>query len=130
MEASNAEIAEIDAQLLGNWVGKYPHLRLIHCIVDNDDIKDAFIHRNKTTRGRLEIENRNHTESVWSKIADKWNDPQFEPVTEDMTSEHSDFKADIIDHELVADLAPATAEKVEKKWATVKNELTRIIANW
>ena len=60
----------------------------------------------------------------------KWNDPQFEPVTEDMTSEHSDFKADIIDHELVADLAPATAEKVEKKWATVKNELTRIIANW
>ena len=130
MEASNAEIAEIDAQLLGNWVGKYPHLRLIHCIVDNDDIKDAFIHQNKTTRVRLENENRNHTESVWSKIADKWNDPQFEPVTEDMTSEHSDFKADIIDHELVADLAPATAEKVEKKWATVKNELTRIIANW
>ena len=30
MEASNAETVEIDAQLLGNWVGKYPYLRLIH----------------------------------------------------------------------------------------------------
>jgi hypothetical protein len=130
MEASNAETAEIDAQMLGNWVGKNPYLRLIHSIVDNDDIKGAFIHRNRISRGRLEIENQNHTESVWSKIADMWNNPQFMPVTENMTSVHSDFKADVIDHELVAHLAPATAEKVEKKWATVKNELTRIIANW
>ena len=77
---SNAETAEIDAQLIGNWVGKYPYLRLIHCIVDNDDIKDAFIHRNKTTRGRSEIENRNHTVSVWSKIADTWNNPSDLPA--------------------------------------------------
>ena len=26
-----------------NWVGKYPYMQLIHCLVDNDNIKHAYL---------------------------------------------------------------------------------------
>jgi hypothetical protein len=78
----------------------------------------------------MSIENRKQNVSVWTMISSKWNDPDFDVITEDHTSIHSDFVVDVISHEDVADLTPATPEKVEDKWATVKKELTRIIANW
>lgn len=31
-------------ELKGNWVGKNPILRMIHCLIDFDDIKYSFIH--------------------------------------------------------------------------------------
>ena len=132
LEASAVEIATNDAKLGGggNWMGKLPYLRLIHAIIDNPEIKHAFIHRAKLPPGRMSIEQRKHTVSVFAMIAEKWNDTDFDAITEDHTSVHSDFTSCIISHEDVADLAPATPEKVEDKWASVKNELTRVIANW
>ena len=58
--AHDAKQAETDA-LEKQWRGKYPFLRLIHCIVDNDDAKRAFLQRNNLPSDRLSIENRNST---------------------------------------------------------------------
>ena len=131
LEALAVEKVKDDEKLGGgNWIGKLPYLRLIHAIIDNPEIQHAFIHRCKLPPGRMTIEQRKHTVSVFTMISDKWNDPEFYVVTEDHTSVHSDFISSVISHEDVADLAPATPEKVEDKWASVKNELTRVIANW
>ena len=43
----------------GNWVGKYPYLRLIHAIIDDNDIKTAYLRRLHIPGGRMAVENRN-----------------------------------------------------------------------
>ena len=112
-------------------MGKYPFLQVLNAIIDNNDIKASFLCQAELPSGRMAIENRVYIVSVLTKIAEAWNDPTFEPLTEALTDEHTDFSdADIITHDLVAHMTPATAEKVELKWNEVKNELTQIIGNW
>jgi len=48
----------------GNWIGKYPHLRLIHAIVDDNEIKTAYLHRLVIPNGRMAIENRRTLEAI------------------------------------------------------------------
>ena len=36
-----------------NWTGNIPHLLLIHCIVDDDNVKDAYLHSLKSHEQRL-----------------------------------------------------------------------------
>ena len=40
-----------------NWVGKYPMHRLIHALVDHDEIKRAFLMRHNLPNGRMTVEN-------------------------------------------------------------------------
>ena len=67
------------------------------------------------------VENRNTPKSkaasVWAMMSWKWNDPQL--PTSVLTDLHSDYSHPIvIDHDVVADMAPAvTLEKVKEKWA-------------
>jgi hypothetical protein len=42
----------------GNWIGKYPHLCLIHAIIDFNDIKAAYQTRLNLPSGRMVVENR------------------------------------------------------------------------
>ena len=78
-----------------NWVGKYPMLRMIHALVDHDDIKRAFHTRNNAPDGCMAVENRNMAEtraaSVWLLIVEKWNDPLFLPIMGVLLNVHSDF---------------------------------------
>ena len=79
----------------------------------------------------MAIENRLHIVSVWTRIAEVWNDTIFEPLTKALPHEHTDFsESEIITHDLVGHMSIATAEKVELKWNEIKNALTRIIGNW
>jgi hypothetical protein len=67
------------------WSGKYPMLQLIHALIDHDDTKTAFLRHHDLPGGRMVVENHNtieaHMASVWQMIADKWNDPNFLPIT-------------------------------------------------
>jgi len=78
----------------GNWIGKYPHLRLIHCIIDFNDIKTAYQNRLNVPSGRMDVENRKQpavlAANVWHMVAAKWNDTSFQPVTS-VKATHSDF---------------------------------------
>ena len=133
-EAADAKKMEKES-LEKSWTGSLPYLRLIHCLIEHDEIKSAFLRRYDIAAGRMEMENRNSTEkkskSVCQMIAEKWNDPLFEPTTEELPEIHSDFINDeTIFHHLVEKMSKATAEKCEGKFSTMIVELNRVIGNW
>lgn len=118
-----------------NWHGKYPHLRLIHAMVDHDNIKRAYITRGHLPSGRMTVENRNtqatKDKSVWKLLADKWNDPLYFPVTSVKENTHSDFSRPIaLSFEIVSHMQPATVEKVQEKWSSMVLALNRVIQKW
>ena len=134
VEAFDAAKAEKEL-LERNWTGKYPYLRLIHSIVDSDEIKKAFLHRNDIDTTRMTVENRNsvdkRSKTVWELVALKWNDADYIPVTEELPELHSDFCVDeTIHHNLVSDMALATPEKCQGKFSGMMVELGRVIKNW
>ena len=134
VEAFDAAKAEKEL-LERNWTGKYPYLRLIHSIVDSDEIKKAFLHRNDIDTTRMTVENRNlvdkRSKTVWELVALKWNDADFISVTEELPELHSDFCVDeTIHHNLVSDMALATPEKCQGKFSGMMVELGRVIKNW
>ena len=64
------ETSQNDEKLAaGKWMEKYPFLRVLHAIIDNEDIKGSFLRRAELPSGRMAIENRAHIVSVWTKIA-------------------------------------------------------------
>ena len=117
---------------VGNW-NATACMRLIHSLTDNDAIKSKFLNRLNLPAGRASIENRQEARAtdVWHLMADKWNDRNFAPETVSFPELHTDFTfTEVILHDDVADLTPATAEKVEEKWASMTLEMNRCIANW
>ena len=60
------KVSEKD-QLERNWYGRYPYLCLIHVVLDNDDIKHAFLSWH-------DIPSSCHA-TEWEMIAKLWNDP-------------------------------------------------------
>ena len=119
----------------GNWIGKYPHLRLIHAVIDDNEIKRAYLNRLNVPSGRMAVENRNtaaaRASNVWQMVANKWNDPLFLPITSLKPDTHSDFSLPIaLSYESVNKLQPASVEKVEEKWNSMILALKRGIQNW
>lgn len=118
-----------------NWTGKQPHLRLIHCLIDNDEVKQAYLRRNDIPQGRLHIDNRNSVEkrnkSVWEMMADQFNDPDFNPVTEELPMLHSDFiNSEDIGYSTVEDISQATPEKCQSKFTAMILQMNRCITKW
>lgn len=116
------------------WVQKYPYLRLIHAVVDDNVIKAAYIRRLQVPSGRMAVENRRTpaaiASNVWHMVSDKWNDESFSPTTS-VKETHSDFARPIsIPFEVVSQFQMATPEKVEEKWNQMNLALKRCIQNW
>ena len=109
---------------------------LIHAIVDNEKIKRAYIHRNNVPSDRMSIENRNTAEAkaanVWQRVADKWNDITFAPVTESAPDLFHDYFAvsETIPHHKVAAFLPPTADKAKERFESMMTVLKRIIPKW
>ena len=116
------------------WRGELPVLRFIHCLVENDSIKQAFIQSMKTLT-RDELDARNSAEharvDVWQLIADKWNDRSFNPRTNPYPTLHS-FFADAIDcsYDKVATMGKCTPERTRKKWSHLRAQLLVVKKNW
>jgi hypothetical protein len=59
-----------------SWTGKYPHLCLIHAIIDDNDIKAAYKSWLHVLSGRMAVENRRTpaaiSSNVWHMVAKKW----------------------------------------------------------
>jgi len=119
----------------GSWIGKYPHLWLIHSVLDENEIKRACLSRLNVPGDRMALENPNtpkaRAANVWQMVAMKRNDPTFLPVTSVKPETHSDFSLPIaLSFESVNKLQPATADKVESKWNEMVLALKRGIQNW
>ena len=65
-----------------DWKGT--HVAEIHCLIEDDGIKSAFICRHNS-KDRMQLENRNSADkrdlTVWELISVKWNDRDFNPKT-------------------------------------------------
>ena len=48
-----AEVADNGAKKYNSWTGKYPYLQLIHAIVNDDNIKHAYIHHKNIPSSRM-----------------------------------------------------------------------------
>ena len=132
-------IEESDTQsdaLEGRWSGDEPMLRLIHCLIDFDHIRDLFVHRNDSM-DRNTLENRNSTEkrasTCWELMSDKWNDPEFNPQTivfetDGQCDELQQGKS--LDYSSVKHFAAATPEKCKIKFGEMMVALKRIIQHW
>ena len=106
-DEARKEEADENAQLgSGNW-NSTACFRLIHTLIDFDDIKQQFLKRMNLPPGRSSVENREQlrASSVWQKMADKWNDKSFAPETVAMPDVYTEFSfSDIILHSEVAHL--------------------------
>jgi hypothetical protein len=121
--------SEIDREPVGlNWTGKIPYLRLIHCVVD-ESIKPFYIARYDTQPGRSDVENRNSSVrelNVWEKIANLWNDENFEPDTLVFPDLHPfEFvSSEKLSFDKVEKLAKATPVKVKENLAKMTLAMT------
>ena len=116
-----------------SWIHKAPYIRLIHCLIDSDEIRSAFLRRNTFARTRLELDGCNAADaplSCWEMMAILWNDPTFCPKTY-IVSMHEDFSSEMsIPYDEVAGLIPATAEGCKEKVTNMLVNLGRIISRW
>ena len=94
-------------------------LWLIHCLIEDDAIKSAFIRRHNS-KDRMQLDSRNSAEkrdlTVWELMSAKWNDREFNPKTMILDIEgQTEFLEEIpLDYSSVQHFASATPDKCEK----------------
>jgi hypothetical protein len=132
MEAAKAEAEMLESK---RWQGESPYLRLIHCGIDHDEIKMAFLRRHDLSSSRMELENRNsvakRNKTVWELVSKKWNDIDFSFQTACIGHLHSDFtESKFHFHSDVENMMIATPEKCEQKYQSMVSELSKRIEKW
>jgi hypothetical protein len=131
-QAMVEEKETIQALKHGAWTGRTPYLRLLHCITDCDATRTAFLHRNDVME-RAELDAQSSTErpkTGYEMVAQKWNDPTFNPTTVVSTC-HDDFMCVYdLSHRHVASLTPADSVAIKNRLSTIRIVLLRMIQNW
>ena len=121
-------------QLEINWCGRDPYLHLIHTLMDNNNIKHAFLSQNDIPLGHLAIENHkseDHNPTAWEMIANLWNDLKFMPFAEALGELHSDCSVEeLLTFDIVQEMVTATPEKCEEKIISMVLQLNCVISNW
>jgi hypothetical protein len=116
----------------GAWSGSIPYLRLIHCILDCDATRSAYLRRNEVKK-RDELDAANspvQCKTGYAIIADCWNDPEFNPKTT-VSSCHVDFASEIpLPYSKVARLLPADSLGVQNRLSNIRATMLRIIDKW
>ena len=117
-----------------SWTGKYPYLRLIHCLIDFQKTRRMYLYRDSADPTQYSCENRNNPEksreTVWEVLSNQWNDSDFELTTRGLEHLHSDFKEESLCFEQVKYMTKADPEKIHSKFAAMVVEMGRCIANW
>ena len=116
------------------WSGDIPNLRLIHCLIDFEDVRTAFLN-SFNTKTRLEVDGRNTLNSMkkcpWKMISDKWNDEAYNPCTTQIFTLHDDFCEKIdLSFSHVSKMEECTPSKAKDKFYKMKNDLIVVKNNW
>ncbi len=120
------------------WTGRLPCLRLIHCLIDFEDIKKVYSNRLNmpSTNKRLAMDNRKsdgkHPKTVWEIISDKWNDPTYTTTTEIVLGAKKNAYDNpiVVTHSMVERFVDATAAKCEKKFQEILLGVVRADNGW
>ena len=119
-----------------NWSGKIPWLRLIHCLIDHDEVRTAYTKRTDLPSSRMHVENRKSVDkqpkNIWELLSAKWNDEDFTCSTIAMLGPaRDDFRYPlVIDHTMVAKYTPATPKICKDKFQTLTRTVKRSHDNW
>ena len=105
-------------------------IRLVHCVM-HDEVKPHYICRNQAMT-QCQLDDCNSTDcplTAYEIIVNKWNDDSFNPLLS-ILEVHLDFAHPInITHAAVANLADATASKVEDLLTQIRTSLICIISD-
>ena len=116
-----------------NWTGTIPHLRLIHCIVDDDNIKAAYL-RSLKVMNKDELDGKRNSMTMcvdpWEIICQKWMDPDFNPTSVAYPDLHQDFRFPIPLTHCKVEKMLITADKAKDKFYEMKNILITVKSNW
>ncbi len=113
-----------------SWIGNVPYLRLYHCLID-DNIREAYVNRDNVM-SRLELDGRNSDSRLltfYEKVSIKYNDPNFNPVSEELNDLHDDYTSPI-DLCYSGAPTPTTPNKIKDVLTNCRAKLTIIIDNW
>ena len=122
-----------DAEKYMNFRGVVWILRMIHCLVENDDARIAFS-KIYDSLDRSELDGKKNPETArvsgWQVIADHFNDPNFNPRSTAYPLLHKSFKASIcLSHAEVVKHGPIDATKVKDKFSEMRSKLAIIKTN-
>jgi hypothetical protein len=104
MEEVAVVVPAAAAPTTAQWRGNLPYLRLIMCLVGDDTIRHAYLHRGDAM-SRTELDARNSDDvrepTVFEMLSDKWNDVTFNPSVP-VSTVHTDFRREIdVSHDKV-----------------------------
>ena len=116
------------------WSGIVPFLRLIHCIFEVDNTKEA-LQKSFTVMSRQELDGRNSEDNMricpWKLASDSWNDSDYNPVSSIYINLHNDFHQTIdLSHSEVIGMGILTPDKAKIKYNKMKNELIIVKMNY
>ena len=118
----------------GAWLGNLPWLRMIHCIL-KDTICPIYVNRDSVASRQLldSFSSPYRQATVYKLIADRWNNPQFNPFTIPSAC-HDDFHQpiDIGFNTVVAEgkYAIPSEDNIHHRLTDMRSKLVRIIRNW
>ena len=124
---------ENDPDKLIQFRGMHWILRMIHCLVENDDARIAFS-KVYDSLDRRQLDGRKNPEtarvSAWEIIAKHFNDPDFNPRSSSYPLLHEAFSQTMcLSHSIVVKHGPIDARKVKNKFLEMKYKLTIIKTN-
>ena len=116
------------------WKGSIPFLRLIHCLVDNDDVKEAF-QKSFTILTRKELDGRNNPDTQkacpWELISKYFNSESFNPKSTKYPELHEEFKEELdLSFNKVKEMGELDHEKAKSKFVLMKNYLIFVKMNY
>ena len=117
-----------------HWKGVQPLLRLIHCITDFSEIKEAFS-MSFNVMSKQELDGRNSEilkrNDPWIMISDKWNDETFNLKSTTYPDLHDDFSVEMdIGYSSIQKMGKCTPEKAKHRYMKMKSEMMIVKNNW
>lgn len=130
-EATRIQQARSSSNVSGVVFSPVADMRLIHCLVENDEIKTAFMKRHDSLlREELDARNSPHHPKAWFEmVALEFNNSNFSPFSEALPHLHEDFSAP---RDLSLAQCPSTVspEQVKNWVADRKAKLVLFINRW
>ena len=112
------------------WRGDIPWLRLIHALLDDDNIRRTYV-QNLQPLSRAQLDNRKNVVDVWSLVADKWNDNKYDTRTNQFPLLHPIFTEPIdLPFSAVSKMGKLKPEMAKKKFYQLKSNLIRMKTRW
>lgn len=106
-----------------HWSGPIPYLRLIHCVFDDEYIRNAYERSLGASPQSKPV--------VYELLANKWNNENYNPVTQPFPSLHDDFSAEInLGYSAVSHCGQVSPQSVRNILNAMRIRLGFLVSRW